>query len=337
MDGPGNDRDLGWEDVGSKMEGGAQGGSHGSGFTSGPMGSMGQMGGEVMGNAVTDAMINHFTREFSAGTLSLWPQVAASARKYFNVHHGYVLRKAAWQLVPMNSMKKKSQDGELGGEKEWTARLAEGVEVEIEEPDLYLPCMAFVSYVLLCGILRGLQEQFHPEVLSATITFALVVLTLETTLVKAALFMAGAVNAPILDLAALLGYKFFYLSLTLLLGLLLGRGGAPGGRAGFIFHLLELGLMVACGGALWQALRRLARMQPALGQECVTDVHKAFIKGLPVLQAFFCWCLMPSWPEPRRAAVEAAVAEAVTAAVTVITTTIAAAVTEVPLAAEGSA
>jgi len=324
----GGDRDLGWEDVGAKMEGSGRGGSHGSGFAN-PGGPMGQMGGEVIGDAVTNAMINHFTREFSAGTTHFWPQIQAQARRYFNVHHGYVLKKVTWQLLPINSLKKKTMDGELGGEKAWTCRLSEGIEVEIEEPDLYLPTMGFVSYVLLCGIIRGLQEQFQPDVLSATITFGLVVLTLETTLVKAALFMSGAVNAPILDLAALLGYKFFHLSLVLIFGLLLGLGGRP---SGVIFTALELGLMVACGGALWQALRRLARMQPAMGQECVTDVHKLFIKGLPVLQAFFCWCLMPTWPEARQAAVQATVADAVTAAVTTVITTTMAAASELPLA-----
>jgi len=228
------------------------------------------------------------------------------------VHHGYVLRKAAWQIVPLTSTKKKSADGELGADKDWMARLSEGMEVDIEEPDMYIPTMGFVSYVLLCGLIRGLQEQFHPDTLSATITFATVVLILETTIAKAALFMAGAVNTPIVDLAALLGYKFFYLTLQLAAGLILGMGGRP---TGFLYHILALGLMAACGVALWQALRRLARMQPSMGQECVTDVHKAFIKGLPVLQALFCWCLMPTWPEPRKAAAKMAAA-VVTAAVT---------------------
>jgi len=263
-------------------------------------------------------MVNHFAREFSKGSLTLWPQFVAHARRYFNVTHGYVLRKCLWQLFPATSSKKKSGDGELGGEKEWTSRIFEGLEVEIEEPDLYIPTMGFVTYVLLCGLIRGLQDQFSPDVISATTTFAMVVVIVETAIAKAVLFTAGAVNTPTVDLAALLAYKFYHLSVQLIFGLLLGRG------TGFLYRLLELGLMSSCGVALWQALRRIARMQSTVGQECVTEVHKLVIKGLPVLQALIYYCLLPTFPKPR--VVEAfAAAAAEPAAVATTTAALAAA------------
>lgn len=279
------------------------------------MGQISSGGGEGsagLSDAVTSAMVNHFARELTQGSLSLWPQFVHSAKQYFNVTHGYVLRKALWQLVPLTSMKKKAGEGELGAEKDWTVRLYEGLEVDVEEPDLYIPTMGFVTYVILCGLVRGLQEQFHPDTISSTMTFAVVALVVETTIAKSVLFMSGAVNAPVVDLAALLGYKFFYLSLQLLLGLLLGYGRRP---SGVFYNLLAMGLHVSCGVALWQALRRLPRMQPAHGQECMADVHKHLMKGLPVMQLLVCWCLLPSWPRRKLEEVAASVTEAALATV----------------------
>jgi len=244
-------------------------------------------------------MVNHFAQEITKGSTNFLPAFLASARRYFNVSHGYVLKKCLWQLVPTNSLKKKSSDGELGAEKDWTARVYEGLEVDIEEPDLYIPTMGFVTYVLLCGIIRGLQDSFHPDVISSNITFATVALVLETGIAKAILFTGGAVNTPTLDLAILLGYKFFYLSLHLIFGLFLGWGHKP---SGFIFSILALGLLVSCCVALWQSLRRLARMQPSVGQECVSDIHKLIIKALPVGQVLIYYCLLPTWPPPAQLA-----------------------------------
>jgi len=311
------EQDLGWEDV--SMPGTTQ--DVGQNVAAGLIGQMGSgdAASGALSDAVTSAMFNHLTKEITEGSLSLWPQFLKSARRYFNVTHGYVLRKALWQIVPLTNPKKKSMDGEIGQEKDWTVRMFEGLEVDIEEPDLYIPTMGFVTYVLLCGLLRGLQEQFQPDVLSTTITFAMVVFILEVTVAKAVLFMSGATHTPIFDLAALLGYKYFYLSLELVLGLLLGRGRKP---EGVLYKIIILGLMGSCAVALWQSLRRLARMQPTHSAECVSDVHKVLIKVLPAMQIFICWMLLPSWP--KRQAV-AAVAEAV-AAVASETTTVAAAI-----------
>lgn len=313
------EKDLGWEDA-AEAGGGGGGGSSGPGpvqwASSSGAGSMPgavQMlgGSETPGisDAVTSAMVSHFAREFTTSSLSLLPGFMESVRRYFNVNHGYVLRKMAWQLVPLSNTKKKA-GSELDGEKDWTARVFEGLEVEIEEPDMYIPTMGFVTYILLCGLVSGLRDKFSPEVLSATITYALVALILETTAVKAALFMAGAASAPIVDVAGLLAYKFFYLSLHIMCGVLIGHGGKP---TGFIFSLVALLLAASAGVALWQAMRRLARLQPQQNQECMTNLHQMVIKALPFLQALVYWCLLPTWPTH---VVQPAAAKVVTVVVT---------------------
>jgi hypothetical protein len=309
----------GWEDVGLASEQGKSQG--GQAAASGQMGSTGEIGG-IMSDAMTGAMVRHFARELGKDSLSLWPQFLQSTRQYFNVNHGYVLRKVAWQLAPVTNPKKKSVEGELGGEKDWASRVFEGLEVDIEEPDLYIPTMGLVTYVLLCGVISGLQDQFSPEVLSATVSFTLVLLVIETTIAKGALYMAGAVQAPVFDLIALLGYKYFYLSLQLAMGLIFG--------VGLLYNIVALGLTASCVVALFQALRRLARMQPTQAQEAVKDLHPMVLKALPVLQLLVVWCLLPSWPQrpsgkAGASSAQAAVAlEAVAKAASSLTTTVAA-------------
>lgn len=260
------------------------------------VGVSGQMGaGKALpaglSDTMTSAMVGHFAREFTQGSLSLWPQFIESARQYFNVTHGYVLRKALWQLVPLPS--EKSRDGEITADKDWTARVLHGLEVQIEVPDAYIPTMGFVTYVILYCLIQGLQDHFHPDMLSSTLTFAVVVLILETTAAKVALFVVGAVDAPVVDLVALLGYKYFHLSVQLIVGIVIGGGWNPSGA---LYSLLAWGLAISCGVALWQVLQRLPRMQPSgSSQECVNDMHKIVIKALPVLQVVAYWCLLPSW------------------------------------------
>jgi len=196
-------------------------------------------------------------------------------------------------LVPVTGTMKKSADGEIC-DKDWTVRVFDGLELDLEEPDTYIPLMGFITYVLLCGFVSGMQDQFNPDVLSATVTYAVIVLTLEVTAAKAVLYMAGAVNAPVIDLAALLGYKFAHLSLQLIVGIILGVGWKP---SGFLFQLLSLGFMVSCGASLWQALLRLTRMHPAKGNDIAIEMHKVVSKVLPASQLVLCWLLMPAWPQ----------------------------------------
>ncbi|CAE8602614.1 unnamed protein product, partial [Polarella glacialis] len=75
----GTEKDLGWEDIGPN--GGPQLRGAPSSAVSGTMGSMPEVG---IGDAVTSAMVNHFAREFTSSSLSLWPGFVLQVRRYFN-------------------------------------------------------------------------------------------------------------------------------------------------------------------------------------------------------------------------------------------------------------
>ena len=49
-------------------------------------------------------------------------------------------------------------------------------------PDLYIPCMAFLTYVLIVGFAMGTKGEFDPEILGMTSSSGLVGLCIEVFL-----------------------------------------------------------------------------------------------------------------------------------------------------------
>lgn len=80
---------------------------------------------------------------------------------------------------------------------------------DINAPDLYLPLMALITYVVLCAFGKGLTAtQLAPGDLATTVTACTVLIALETAAVKL-WRMVTALPPPILfDTVALFGYFF---------------------------------------------------------------------------------------------------------------------------------
>ena len=53
-------------------------------------------------------------------------------------------------------------------------------------PDLYIPSMAFITYVLSMGLNKGMLKEFHPDVLVVTCSTTLITHALEVLGVWAA-------------------------------------------------------------------------------------------------------------------------------------------------------
>jgi protein transport protein YIF1 len=94
-------------------------------------------------------------------------------------------------------------------------------------PDLYLPCMAFITYILLVGILMGTQGQFTPAIFGKTATSALISLIVELSILELGLYFLPPssliIPIPILDLIALISNIFVYLFLNIAIGLFFNR------------------------------------------------------------------------------------------------------------------
>lgn len=80
---------------------------------------------------------------------------------------------------------------------------------DINAPDLYIPLMAFVTYVLLSGAILGIQGRFSPEQLGIMSSEALGWLVLEVLIFLFFVYVLNVQsNISYLDAVAFSGYKF---------------------------------------------------------------------------------------------------------------------------------
>lgn len=87
---------------------------------------------------------------------------------------------------------------------------------DINAPDLYLPLMAFATYIMLCGFMLGQTGKFKPDVMSGLVTKATLAWFMETIILKSLGWGLGSGDAPTLDVVAYGGYSFIGISLSML-------------------------------------------------------------------------------------------------------------------------
>lgn len=101
-------------------------------------------------------------------------------------------------------------------------------------PDLYIPVMAFVTYVLVSGIVLGTQSRFTPEHLGIQASTALVWLIIELVAVMLSLYIMNlSTELKYMDVLAYTGYKFVGMIFSLLAGMLFQSTGYYGVLAWF--------------------------------------------------------------------------------------------------------
>lgn len=96
---------------------------------------------------------------------------------------------------------------------------------DINAPDLYIPAMAFITYILVAGLALGTQDRFSPDLLGLQASSALAWLTLEVLAILLSLYLV-TVNTDLttIDLVAFLGYKYVGM-IGGVMGLLFGKVG----------------------------------------------------------------------------------------------------------------
>ncbi|XP_034556256.1 protein YIF1B isoform X2 [Notolabrus celidotus] len=95
---------------------------------------------------------------------------------------------------------------------------------DVNAPDLYIPSMGFITYVLVAGLALGTQNKFSPELLGVQASSALVWLIMEVLAVLLSLYLV-TVNTDLttIDLLAFSGYKYVGMIIGVVAGLLFGR------------------------------------------------------------------------------------------------------------------
>jgi hypothetical protein len=155
----------------------------------------------------------------------------STLKQYFNVSNSYVISKLLvvlfpWRHRPWSRQQRLSHDGQDG--------LYAPPREDINSPDMYIPLMAFVTYILLSTLLAGLRNAFRPELFGMTATAAFGVLIFEILVLRLAMYLLGINNeSQLLDLVAYSGYKFVGIIVTLVVSEVWNRGGGTGGWVGW--------------------------------------------------------------------------------------------------------
>ena len=103
---------------------------------------------------------------------------------------------------------------------------------------MYIPVMAFVSYILLSTLLAGLRGAFHPEVMGSTFGYALFVVVVEISILKMGTYILSITNeSQLLDLVAYSGYKFVGVIVTLIVSEIFNLGQGTGGWIGWTIFI----------------------------------------------------------------------------------------------------
>ena len=174
-------------------------------------------------------------------------------KHYFNVTTLYVLQKLflvlfPWRHRPWSRQQRPSTTG-TQDQNNYSYYFLPPRE-DINSPDMYIPVMAFVSYILLSTLLAGLRGAFHPEVMGSTFGYALVVVIVEILILKLGTYILSITNeSQLLDLIAYSGYKFVGVIVTLIISEIVNVGKGTGGWVGwtvFIYTFSANAFFLVC-------------------------------------------------------------------------------------------
>ncbi|KAF2839767.1 YIF1-domain-containing protein [Patellaria atrata CBS 101060] len=216
---------------GYPQQGGGQ--QAGSGYAHAPFGGFmndptAQMGFQMGKTAVAAG------QEYIDQNLNRYLNVSA-LKHYFNVSNSYVASKLflvffPWRHRPWSRQQRLSPNGQDG--------YFLPPREDINSPDMYIPVMAFVTYILLSTLLAGLRGAFHPELLGLTATTAFAVVIFEILGLKLGTYLLSISNeSQLLDLVAYSGYKFVGIIVTLVVAETINAGQGTGGLVGWCIFL----------------------------------------------------------------------------------------------------
>ena len=142
-------------------------------------------------------------------------------KPYFNVTNKYVLLKLIYIILPFLY----KVDSNLSTQQ----------NLKIESPDLYIPLMSFITYVLLIGFNSAYQQQkiFEPEILGKIASKNAFILFFQVALLKLTMFIFSNIQIPFLDVLCFIGYKMVLIVLVVIIWILFPN-------VSFIYFLITL-------------------------------------------------------------------------------------------------
>ncbi|ORZ25120.1 hypothetical protein BCR42DRAFT_399417 [Absidia repens] len=235
-----------------------------------------QMGMHFAGSAMAQGTA-YMERNFNR-----WVNMPA-LRHYFNVNNLYVVNKLKllvfpWRHSSWTRLIKRTETGQMDGFRP--------PREDINSPDLYIPVMAVVTYVLMCGLAAGRQGSFHPEKLYVAGSTSVAIVFFEIMFTRlGCYFMNVPFEASMMDLVAYYGYKFVGIIVTDVVKIFGGSGWA----SWMVF--LYTGLSV--GFFLLRSMRYVILPDSSAGPSTLNPQRKRrmwfllMIAGLQMVYMFF--------------------------------------------------
>jgi len=186
------------------------------------------LGSVITGSTVQDYVIGEGYKKL--GNINRWFNLY-NMKYYFTVSNSYVLNKLKLVLLPFRH-------------KSWARRTQAKAEGQVyrpprddlNAPDLYLPLMAFVTYIILTALALGTGFKFTPQVFGTAVSNGFVMLLIEIMLLKTGFYLFCTTpenpSPAVFDFISYSGYKFVGACICILMQLLVGNWGF---RVAFIY------------------------------------------------------------------------------------------------------
>lgn len=139
-------------------------------------------------------------------------------KDYFDVTNQYVLKKTLMILFPFTV---KGEDGwkrqssfsyEFNGNEDIDS--SNTPRNDLQAPDLYIPLMSFVTFLILGGCVQGFKQgSFDMKELFMLQSFVFFFWLFETLILKGCFYFMNIANLPFMELLCYTGYKFLALCL----------------------------------------------------------------------------------------------------------------------------
>ncbi|KAI9318080.1 YIF1-domain-containing protein [Dichotomocladium elegans] len=236
-----------------------------------------QLGMQFAGNAVAQGTA-YVEKNFNR-----WVDMRA-LRHYFNVNNLYVISKIKlilfpWRHSPWTRSIRRTETGQMEGFKP--------PRDDLNSPDLYIPVMAIVTYILFCGLAAGQQGSFHPEQLYMAGWSSIAVIFSELVFTRlGCYFLNIPFEASMLDLVAYSGYKYVCIIVTDLVKLL--------GAGKWLSWMVFLYTSLSVGFFLLRSMRYVILPDAAAGPSTLNPQRKRrmwFLLMIASLQIVFMFAL----------------------------------------------
>ncbi|TMW60456.1 hypothetical protein Poli38472_000498 [Pythium oligandrum] len=134
------------------------------------------------------------------GAYGVW----GSLKYYFTVNNSYVKSRLKMLLFPFwhRNWRRMGTESTDGKPNQYAPPSR-----DINAPDLYIPLMGFLTYILIVGYTKGASNQFSPDVIGRDASYCLVMQLVEIGVLAACLYLLNS-SISFLDLVSFSGYKY---------------------------------------------------------------------------------------------------------------------------------